>query len=147
MERLGPVLALFATLSFFLLSAGSGGITAAAPSEEKAKQAEFEIPHSPKSTLTQPEQKGAGLYAYYCVVCHGKKGEGDGLNSFQLATPPAKHADPALMSKLSDADIAKVIKEGGRALGLSPEMPPWGRVFNDRDVADLVAFIRTLSRK
>ena len=27
------------------------------------------------------------------------------------------------------------------------QMPPWGRVLTERDIADLVAFIRTLSRK
>jgi mono/diheme cytochrome c family protein len=112
----------------------------------EAKQAGFELPQKPKSAMTDSEQRGGNLYAYYCTACHGKTGEGDGINSFQLSTPPAKHADAAFMSTLSDEDIAKVIKGGGPALGRAPLMPPWGRVLNDRDVADLVAFIRALSK-
>ena len=147
MLRLGQTLTLFAALSLFLLTAAGSGVAAAASSEEKTQQPVFEVPHKPESTLTASEQRGDNLYAYYCAVCHGKRGEGDGFNSFQLSTPPAKHADAALMSTLSDADIQKVIKGGGPALGRSPQMPPWGRVLSDRDVADLVAFIRTLPKK
>ena len=61
--------------------------------------------------MTPSQQKGANLYAYYCSICHGEKGEGDGINSFQLSTPPAKFADAAFMATLSDSDIQKVIKE------------------------------------
>jgi mono/diheme cytochrome c family protein len=148
MARSGMILTLFATLSLFLLTSTIGGNQAtAAPSEAKAKQPGFELPHKPKSTLTASEQRGRDLYEYYCAICHGKTGEGDGFNSFQLSVPPAKHADAALMSTLSDADIREVIKGGGPALGRSPLMPPWGRVLTDRDVADLVVFIRTLSKK
>jgi mono/diheme cytochrome c family protein len=148
MAKLCMILTLFATFSLFLLtSTGSGNPATSAPGEAAAKQSGFELPQKTKSTMTASEQRGGNLYAYYCSVCHGKTGEGDGINSFQLSTPPAKHADAALMSTLSDADIQKVIKGGGPALGRSPQMPPWGRVFTERDVTDLVAFIRTLSKK
>jgi mono/diheme cytochrome c family protein len=147
LPRLGPTLTLFATLSLFFLTTAGSSIAVAASSEEKVQQPLFEVPHKPESTLTASEQRGANLYAYYCAVCHGKNGEGDGFNSSQLSTPPANHADTALMSTLTDADIEKVIKGGGPALGRSPQMPPWGRVLTDRDVADLVAFIRMLSKK
>jgi len=147
MARLGPIPTLFAALSLFLLTAVGSGIVAAASSEEKTQQPVFEVPHKPESTLTASEQRGANLYEYYCVICHGKRGEGDGFNSSQLATPPANHADPSFMSTLSDEDIASVIKGGGPALRRSSLMPPWGRVLNDRDVADLITFIRTLSKK
>ncbi len=145
--RLGPTLTLFAALSLFFLTAAGSSIAVAASSEERAQQPLFEVPHKPESTLTSSEQRGAKLYAYYCAVCHGKNGEGDGFNSSRLSTPPAKHDDATFMSTFSDADVAKVIKGGGPALGRSTDMPPWGRVLADRDVADLVAFIRTLSKK
>jgi len=147
MARLGPIPTLFAALSLFFLTAVGSGIVAAASSEEKIQQPVFEVPQKPKSAMTASEQRGANIYAYYCSVCHGKTGEGDGINSFQLSTPPAKHADAAFMSTLSDEDIANVIKGGGTELGRSPLMPPWGRVLNNRDVVDLVTFIRTLSKK
>jgi mono/diheme cytochrome c family protein len=148
MARSGMIFTLFAALSLCLLMpAGSANQAASAPGDAQAKQSGFELPEKPKSTMTASGQRGGNLYAYYCAVCHGKTGEGDGINSFQLATPPAKHADAALMSTISDDDIQKVIKGGGPALGRSPEMPPWGRVLADSDVADLVDFIRTISKK
>lgn len=148
MARLGMIFTLFAALSLSLLiSTGSANPATGAPGGVEAKQSGFELPEKLKSTMTASEQRGGNLYVYYCAVCHGKTGEGDGINSFQLSTPPAKHADAALMSTLSDADIQKVIKGGGPALSRSPQMPPWERVLDDRDVADLAAFIGTLSKK
>ncbi len=145
--RLGPTLTLFAALSLFFLTATRSSIAVAASSEERAQLPLFEVPHKPESTLTASEQRGANLYAYYCAVCHGKNGEGDGFNSSQLSTPPAKHDDATFMSTFSDADVAKAIKGGGPALGRSTDMPPWGRVLTDREVSDLVAFVRTLSKQ
>jgi mono/diheme cytochrome c family protein len=49
------------------------------------------------------------------------------------------------MGTLSDTQIHRIIMEGGRALGRSPQMPPWGGVMSDREIADVTAFIRTLA--
>jgi mono/diheme cytochrome c family protein len=49
------------------------------------------------------------------------------------------------MGTLSDAQIHRMIKEGGGALGRSPQMPPWGKVLSDREIANVTAFIRTLA--
>ncbi len=148
MDRFRVMLIFAAALSFSLLtSTGGGGGAADVPSAGESKQTGFELPQRHRSPLAPAAQSGSDLYAYYCAPCHGKTGEGDGINSFQLATPPAKHADATLMNALSDADMEKAIKGGGPALGLSPMMPPWGRVLTDHEVADLAAFIRTLSKK
>jgi mono/diheme cytochrome c family protein len=145
MPKYRDVLILVAVLSFLVLtSAGYGGAVTSTSTGGESKQ--FELPQKHTSSLTPSEERGAGLYAYYCSICHGKTGERNGFNATELTTPPAMHADPVFMSKLSDADMEKVIKGGGSALGRSPQMPPWGGVFNDQEVADLVAFIRTLSK-
>ena len=86
------------------------------------------------------------MYDYYCVLCHGATGNGDGFNSYILTTPPAKLADPNLMGKLSDAQIMAVVKKGGAALGLSSQMPSWGGLFKNQDITALIAYIRTLSK-
>ena len=99
-----------------------------------------------QSQLTFAEKKGQTLYDYYCVLCHGATGNGDGFNSYTLTTPPAKLADPNLMAKLSDAQIMTVVKRGGAALGLSTQMPSWGGLFKDQDITALIAYIRTLSK-
>ncbi len=99
-----------------------------------------------QSQLTFVEKKGRALYDYYCVLCHGTGGNGDGFNSYTLTTPPAKLADPNLMAKLSDAQIVAVVKKGGGALGLSTQMPSWGGLFKDQDITSLIAYVRTLSK-
>ncbi|MEZ4217169.1 MAG: cytochrome c [Myxococcota bacterium] len=88
---------------------------------------------------------GAPIYATYCATCHGAKGDGDGPLSQGLQPQPAKHSDGAYMNGLSDEYLAKVIREGGPAVGKSPLMAAWGNVLTDQDIAHVVAFVRTLA--
>lgn len=113
----------------------------------EAKKAGFELPQKHTFALTPEERKGRELYEYYCSPCHGLTGMADGINSFELSTPPGKLADPAYLAKASDDQLHQVIKEGGPALKKSPQMPAWGLLFNDRQVNDLIAFIKTLPKK
>jgi mono/diheme cytochrome c family protein len=111
----------------------------------KGEKSAFLLPEK-QSKLTFIEQKGRTQYDFYCALCHGPVGNGDGFNSYTLTTPPAKLADPALMAKLSDDKIKRVIKEGGSAHSLSPIMPSWSGLLKAKDIESLVAYIRTLSR-
>jgi mono/diheme cytochrome c family protein len=114
--------------------------------EHLSEQSGFVLPQKHLTSLTREEQRGKVLYEYYCALCHGKTGEGDGFNSFTMSTPPARHADAILMGTLSDTQIQLVIREGGSALGRSPQMPPWGGVLTDQEISDLTVFIRTLAK-
>jgi len=116
-------------------------------SESKLSRSGFVLPQKPETQLTRAEQKGKALYEYYCALCHGKTGKGDGFNSYNLDPPPAKHADPARMKARSDSQLRIIIRKGGRGLGLSPLMPAWAETLTDKQVADLIAYIRTLSRQ
>jgi mono/diheme cytochrome c family protein len=111
------------------------------------KKAEFVLPQKHESRLTPAGQRGQSLYEYYCYLCHGKTGNADDFNSYSLTTPPAKFADATFMAMLSDTQIHTVIKGGRPALGLSSQMPTWGGVLTDKQVDDVIAFIRTLSKK
>jgi cytochrome c oxidase cbb3-type subunit 3 len=51
------------------------------------------------------------------------------------------------MSKLSDEQLFKVIKEGGASIGKSPLMPPWGPSLKDDQIKDVIAYVRTLCCK
>jgi len=81
-----------------------------------------------------------------CATCHGANGKGDGPASAALNPKPRNFADAALMSKKTDADLAKVIKNGGAANGLSPVMPAWGAALSDADIANVIAYIRSFSK-
>jgi len=87
---------------------------------------------------------GARIYAHYCIMCHGPKGDGNGFNAVNLATKPANHTDNRRMSKTEDLLLHGVITRGGMKTGRSFLMPPWGGTLSERDRWDLIAYIRTL---
>ena len=94
---------------------------------------------------------GKAVFMANCMSCHGMTGKGDGPVGKVLNPPPRdfskgefkfdadKSGEPG-----TDADLAMVIKKGPAQYGGSTMMAPFGGQFNDQQVADLVAFIRTL---
>ena len=70
---------------------------------------------------------GAKLFDHNCAHCHGDDARGD--------EGPDLHG-----LRKSDARLEKIIKEG-----IKGEMPAFGNKFNDDEVKELVAYLRTLS--
>jgi mono/diheme cytochrome c family protein len=89
-------------------------------------------------------EQGKKLYGQFCASCHGQSGKGDGAAAAALNPKPRDHTDKEYMSKMSDADMLNVIKNGGASIGRSPLMPPWGASLKDEQIQDIVAYIRTL---
>jgi mono/diheme cytochrome c family protein len=148
MPRYRVIVTLGGVLLFsFLVSLSVTGQSSQTSPQREVKQSEFVLPQKHQSQLTPAEQRGQTLYEYYCYLCHGKTGNADDFNSYSLTTPPAKFADPTFMAGVSDTQIRTVIKGGGPALGLSPQMPIWGGVLTDKQVDDVLSFIRTLAKK
>lgn len=99
----------------------------------------------PPAPAGDPVARGNDHYQLYCASCHGAGGAGDGPVAAGLDPKPAKHDDGSYMNPLTDEYLAKVIKEGGVAVDKSPLMAPWGGTLNDEQVADVIAFIRSLA--
>ena len=93
----------------------------------------------------QNQTEGKGLYTSYCSACHGDKGKGDGLAAKGLPAKPADHTNGAVMTQLSDKYLIDVISKGGGAVGKSAFMPAWGSSLNDKQIRDIVAFIRSIA--
>lgn len=91
-------------------------------------------------------EQGKKLYGQFCVTCHGESGKGDGAAAAALNPKPRDHTDKEYMSKMSDDDMLKVIKNGGASVGKSPLMPPWGASLKDDQIQDIIAYVRTLSK-
>jgi mono/diheme cytochrome c family protein len=90
---------------------------------------------------------GKKTYDSLCATCHGSTGKGDGPASSSLNPKPRDHTDCKEMAKDSDANLSKVIKEGGQSVGRSPLMPPWKASLKDQEVQNLVAYIRSFCKK
>jgi cytochrome c oxidase cbb3-type subunit III len=86
-------------------------------------------------------------YKVYCAKCHGPAGHGDGANASTLKTRPRDFSDCATMTKISDDTMFKAIKEGGAAVNLPGDMPPWGQAFDDGEIKGLVVFVRNFCKK
>ncbi|HEX7228498.1 MAG TPA: cytochrome c [Candidatus Binatia bacterium] len=89
--------------------------------------------------------QGKRIYRENCAPCHGESGKGDGVGARSLPVRPADHTNPAVMSWRSDAFLRDVIAKGGKAMGLSSFMPAWQGIFKDKEIEDLVVYIRSLT--
>ena len=89
-------------------------------------------------------EHGRGLYKTNCAACHGETGRGDGPAAGVMKPAPANHADRAVMSKLTDEDLAKVIQMGGAMKG-KPLMQSNPQI-RGADLDALVAYTRSLSQ-
>jgi len=92
---------------------------------------------------------GAGrrMFETTCVSCHGANGHPDPDNPVvkALEAPPADFSDPLFNSREPALDWELVVKHGGRALGLSEQMPAWGSAFTDEEIGAIVAYVKTLA--
>lgn len=89
---------------------------------------------------------GAETYATTCATCHGDTGKGDGVAAAALDPKPADFTQAAFWTDRDDAHLAKVIKEGGAAVGKSPLMAPFGGALSDEQIKELVAYLKTLKQ-
>jgi mono/diheme cytochrome c family protein len=123
-------------------TAGDVGDTSAGGEAPAAASAPWKLP---APDLGYNAREGRALFRYYCATCHGEDGHGDGFNAYNLDPKPRDLADPAFQAKRSDSDLLAVIRSGGAVAGLSTGMPPWGRTLNERQLDDLVDYLRTLA--
>lgn len=86
---------------------------------------------------TDPLAKGKRLFTRHCAGCHGAEGKGDGYKL--LGPDPANLTTPATRKK-SDRALLTTIHEG------KPNMPSWKGLLSDRDIKNVLAYIRTLPR-
>jgi mono/diheme cytochrome c family protein len=81
---------------------------------------------------------GAALWGQHCASCHGKDGSGSTMMGKKLELKD--YRDAAVQSSFTDAEAAKVIKEG------KGKMKPYGAKLSDDDVKTLVAHVRSLKK-
>ena len=93
----------------------------------------------------QNQPEGRKLYDAYCASCHGEKGKGDGVAAGSLPVKPKDHTNGAVMNSMTDQSLVDVISKGGGATGKSSFMPAWGASLSEKQIKEIVVYIRTLA--
>ncbi len=83
---------------------------------------------------------GAAVFQKYCALCHGEQADGNGVAAHLHDPRPAN----LTISPYTDAYKENIIRNGGKALGRSAGMPPWGKQLSDAEIKSVVAYLRTL---
>jgi mono/diheme cytochrome c family protein len=122
----------------------------AAPAEPKEEPAKAEPTPEPKAAPSEPVAakdpavEAQEIFQARCVTCHGATGKGDGPGSAALNPKPRNYTLADWQKSVTDEHLAKIILEGGAAVGLSPLMPPNPDLADKPQVVDaLVAVIRS----
>jgi len=119
--------------------------TASLASDQEHKEAKEKLVAKEKKEKGDPKNgKAKYMENMRCSACHGEMGKGDGPAAVALNPKPRNYTDCNEMGKRSDAGLFKVIKEGGPAVKLSPLMIAFGAQLNDKEIWDIVAFIRSI---
>ncbi len=78
----------------------------------------------------EPENKGKELYlSYGCALCHGRDGQGDGINAQKFNPPPTNFHNPKAFLHGNDKDsirrsIQYGIKEDNSIMPAFEDIPP-----------------------
>lgn len=99
----------------------------------------------PTSLRAQSGGEGKKIYLTYCSGCHGDKGKGDGPAARSLPVKPADHTNGAIMNQLPDSFLYEIVSKGGSGVGKSTFMPAWGAQLKEKQIRELVTYIRSLA--
>ncbi|MBI3015437.1 MAG: cytochrome c [Candidatus Tectomicrobia bacterium] len=99
-----------------------------------------------KKRVSERVWRGKEIYVSHCAACHGLQGRGDGPNTDRLERPPRDFTAAEFMAAKTDDYLYRVIAGGGKSVGLSSLMPPWGKTLNTEEVWDLVKVLRQFSQ-
>ena len=80
------------------------------------------------------------LYDTYCAQCHGMGRDGKGINSPTMSTAPRNHLSENI-GNIPEAEMEKIIREGGLAVNKSVLMPGWESVMSDEEIKGMVSYL------
>lgn len=89
---------------------------------------------------------GRRLNDQYCDRCHNPESTVERVSNYDnLDVKPHPFTEGDTLNKLSDADLAAIITNGGPALQKSALMPAWGNTLSKSDIQAVIAYIRAIS--
>jgi mono/diheme cytochrome c family protein len=81
--------------------------------------------------------KGRIFFMTNCFTCHGVKGDGDGPRAYFITPPPRNFLLEASRQRLNRPVLFEAITNGR----LGTNMPAWGKVLSNQEIADVAEFV------
>lgn len=91
---------------------------------------------APADSRTEAKQ----LFDSACGKCHGSDGRG-GVPAAEGLAPPRNFADASFQASRTDAELRDAVVNG------KGQMPPFGKLFDEPQLTQLVAHIRSFNPK
>jgi mono/diheme cytochrome c family protein len=88
---------------------------------------------------------GKAVYDQHCASCHGPGGKADGPGLGALPIKPPPFTDGRLMNGLPDEFLFTLVSKGAGAVGLAPQMPAFQPPLTDRQIHDVIGYVRTFA--
>ncbi len=97
--------------------------------------------------LGYQEKVGKQVSEKYCTMCHDPESTTEHVSNYDNLAPPAPHmlSDGAVLNSMSDADLTKIIADGGPALGKSPQTPAYRNTLTAAEIKAVIAYIRAIA--
>ena len=87
--------------------------------------------------------RGDLVFHNYCQLCHGPNADGMGRAAKMYNPKPANLRKSPYPTSYKES----IVRNGGKAMGRSEFMPPWGEELTDEQISDVVHYIDTLVEK
>lgn len=97
--------------------------------------------------LSRDQEAGRVLFERACGVCHGRLGDGFGINAPNLPLDVPSLASPEGVGSWDEARLFARIARGGGTAARPPVCPPWQPRLTPREIDAVVAFVRSLSSR
>lgn len=95
--------------------------------------------------LNYEQAQGKRIFYQQCVWCHADSTPAGPSNRTNVTPTPSLMNDGATLNKMKDDSIVRIIAEGGRGVGRSATMPPYGETLSSDDIHNLLAYIRRIA--
>lgn len=81
--------------------------------------------------------RGSSLFQANCSPCHGQSGDGKGPRAYFINPKPRNFLLDSSRRWLNRPALFQIITDGS----LGTEMPSWGKVLNNQEIADIAEFM------
>lgn len=125
-----------------LVLPGAGAQAQARSAESLKLEAQTRLDAFPrKDTREASVYRGTIAFMNYCVNCHGVNADGQG-RAARLYNPKPANLRTSMMN---DSYKEMIIRRGGKAIGRSEYMPPWGEELTEEQLSDVVHYLRMIA--